>query len=118
MEALFTLLLAGFVIWFWLDSARSREIATGICRRACKQRKVQLLDQTVALARLSLRWTPQGIRIRRVFRFDYSDEGVGRNVGHLTLVGIALEEFSMGLPGDAAAANGLDQGDNPNHREL
>ncbi len=107
METLFALLLAGFIIWFWLDSARSREIATGICQKACQQRGVQLLDQTVALARLSLRWTPRGIRIRRIFRFDYSDEGVGRNIGHLTLVGIALEEFSMGLPGDSVAMDSV-----------
>ena len=37
------LLLLG---WFWLDSLRARELATEICRAACRQRDLQFLDQT------------------------------------------------------------------------
>lgn len=98
MTTLVPLLLLGLLIWFWLDSARAREIATGICQTACDQRGLQFLDQTVALQRIGLRWTHQGIRVRRLFQFDYSEEGVGRRDGHLILVGIQLEEFSLGLP--------------------
>ncbi|WP_428609338.1 DUF3301 domain-containing protein [Sedimenticola sp.] len=98
MSTLVPLLLLGLLIWFWLDSARAREIATGICQAACEQRNLQFLDQTVALRRISLRWTQRGIRIRRLFQFDYSEEGVGRRDGHVILVGIQLEEFSLGLP--------------------
>ena len=97
---LFILLLG----WFWLDSLRTREIATGICRAACERRQVQFLDQTVALRRLGLRWPPQGLRFRRVYRFDYSEEGVGRCTGYLVMLGVDLEEISLGLPnreGDA-----------------
>lgn len=99
MSTLLPLLLLALLVWFWLDSARAREIATGICRVGCEQRQVQFLDQTVALRRLGLRWTRQGLRIRRLFQFDYSEEGVGRRDGHVILVGIQLEEFSLGLPG-------------------
>ena len=94
------LLLFAALIWFWLDSARAREIAVGVCQEACTQRDVQFLDQTVALARLGLRWTDQGVRLRRRFRFEFSEEGEGRHTGHLTLVGIRLEEFSLGLPSE------------------
>jgi hypothetical protein len=45
------------------------------------------------------------VRLRRVFRFDYSEAGVGRHTGHVVLVGIDLEEASLGLPGDAAAGS-------------
>ncbi len=98
MTSLSTILLLLLVGWFWLDSLRAREIATGICRAACEQRQVQFLDQTVALRRLSLRWRADGIRLRRVYRFDYSEEGVGRHTGHLTMLGSNLEQLSMGLP--------------------
>ncbi len=93
--ALFFLFLLG---WFWLDSLRAREIAIGICRAACEQRDLQLLDQAVALQRIGVRRTPEGLRLRRVFRFDFSEEGVGRHSGTLVLRGIELEDFSLGLP--------------------
>lgn len=94
------ILLIVFVIWFWLDSARAREIAIGICELSCRQHGLQFLDQTVALSRLGIRWTGRGIRVRRVFRFDFSEQGLERWSGHITLVGIQLEEFSLGLPSE------------------
>lgn len=87
--------------WFWFDSLRTREIAIGICRAACARRRVQFLDQTVALHRLGLRWPPAGLRFRRVYRFDYSEEGVGRRSGYLVMLGVDLEEISLGLPHNA-----------------
>jgi len=93
--AILALVLIG---WFWLDSLRAREIATGIGRKACEQRNVQFLDQTVALRRLGIRWLSDGLRWRRVYRFDFSEEGVGRHTGYLILVGLNLEELTLGLP--------------------
>lgn len=99
--AIFLLLLIG---WFWLDSLRSREIATGVCQAACKQRGLQFLDQAVALRKLGLAWRAEGIRIRRVYRFDFSEEGVGRRSGHIVMRGLALEDLSFGLPTDIGDA--------------
>ncbi|MES9843194.1 MAG: DUF3301 domain-containing protein [Candidatus Sedimenticola sp. PURPLELP] len=100
MSTISSILLIALAIWFWLDSARAREIATGICAAACAERKLQFLDQTVALRRIGIRWTNQGIRLRRGFEFDYSEEGEGRRIGHITLIGVQLEEFSLGLPSE------------------
>ncbi len=94
--AIFILLLIG---WYWLDSLRARELALGICRAACEERELQFLDQTVALRRLRVRWTTNGLRLRRTYRFEFSEEGSGRQGGYLTLVGLYLEEISFGLPG-------------------
>ena len=99
--AIFFLLLIG---WFWLDSLRAREIALGICKAACEARGLQLLDQAVVLRRLGLSWRADGIRLRRVYRFDFSEEGVGRHNGYLVLRGIDLDELSLGLPGEASDA--------------
>jgi hypothetical protein len=99
--AVFLLLLIG---WFWLDSMRAREIATEVCKTACKQRELQFLDQTVALRRLGLAWRSEGVRMRRVYRFDFSEEGVGRRSGYLVMRGMALEDLSFGLPTQAQDA--------------
>lgn len=95
MSTISVILLIGALIWFWLDSARARELAVGICSESCNRAQLQFLDQTVALRRLGIRWTPQGIRVRRTFQFDYSEEGEGRHQGRITLVGIQLEAFSF-----------------------
>ncbi len=97
-EQLLALLLVFAVSWFWLDAARAREMAIGLAQRACKERGVQLLDQAVALRRLGLRWRPQGLRIRRVYRFEFSEEGVRRRSGYLVLLGLDLVDLSLGLP--------------------
>ena len=99
--AVFFLLLLG---WFWLDTMRAREIATEICKTACRQRELQFLDQTVALRRLGLAWPPEGLRLRRVYRFDFSEEGVGRRSGYLVMRGMTLEDLSFGLPTQAQDA--------------
>ncbi|SDW60897.1 DUF3301 domain-containing protein [Thiocapsa roseopersicina] len=99
--AVFFLLLLG---WFWLDTMRAREIATEICKTACRQRELQFLDQTVALRRLGLAWRSEGVRLRRVYRFDFSEEGVGRRSGYLVMRGMTLEDLSFGLPAQAQDA--------------
>jgi len=84
--------------WYWLDSLRTREIALGICRHVCEEQELQFLDQTVALCRLRPSWTADGIRLRRTYRFEFSEEGTGRQDGYLIMAGMDLEEISLGLP--------------------
>ena len=97
LVAILVVLLAG---WLWLDTLRARETALALARRACDRQGVQLLDQAVALRSLSLRWTSAGVRIRRVYRFEFSEEGVGRRDGSIVLLGLALESLDL----DRAAA--------------
>ena len=93
--AIFALLFT--IGWLFLDSLRAQEKAIVICRKACQERDVQFLDQTVSLYRVGIRWGVEGIRLRRVYRFDYSDDGENRHTGHLVLIGVRQEELSMGL---------------------
>lgn len=96
-ETLATSLLLVFVVWLWIDSLRAQEQAISICTKACSEHGVQFLDQTVSLHRIGLRWGSEGIRLRRIYRFDYSEDGASRHTGHLVLVGTRQEELSMGL---------------------
>ena len=94
-----TALLVGLcvlAIWFWLDSARAREIATERARIECRRRGLLFLDDTVAPRRLRLRATPQGLRFRRQFDFDFNDGTEARYRGSVTLLGAQVADFDLG----------------------
>jgi hypothetical protein len=94
---LIPVLLLMLVAWIWLIGARAREFATLLARRHCTQRNLQLLDETVALARMGVRWTDAGIRMRRMYRFEFSLEGVGRRIGYVLILGDRVEAIDDGL---------------------
>lgn len=82
--------------WYWFSSTRVRELAIAAARRSTKTADLQLLDQTVALARVSLsrdgnrRW-----RLWRQYRFEYSRDGVHRETGHIIMLGQQLQAVVM-----------------------
>jgi hypothetical protein len=86
---------------FWLDSARARELATAIARSLCDRRGLQFLDDTVVLRRIGLRWGKNGLRLRRMFDFDFALGGAGRRSGYLILLGTDVELYGMDLPEQA-----------------
>lgn len=92
LALLFVTFLLGGV---WLDALRAREMAVGVARRSCKARGLQLLDQTVALQRMRLRWTGQGVRIYRSYRFEVSSDGIDRHPARLALLGIDLQWIDL-----------------------
>jgi hypothetical protein len=98
MNVLIPLLLLMLIAWIWLDAARAREFATALAKRYCESRQLQFLDETVSLVRMGVRWTKEGLRIRRMFRFDFSLEGTGRHSGHVLMLGSRLELIDDGLP--------------------
>ena len=94
METLFALALIALIGWFWLDNMRAREIASSISKAACRKMQLQLLDDTVALTRMSLhRDANRSLSIRRSYRFEYSDASLQRRAGRVTLRGIQLEDL-------------------------
>jgi len=95
---LLPLLAILLLAWIWLDGARAREFATVLARRHCERSDLQFLDETVSLARIGIRWTNDGLRVRRMFRFEFSLEGVGRRTGYVLLLGTRLELIDDGLP--------------------
>jgi hypothetical protein len=101
LNLLFLLML---LIWFWRDSLRTRELATAICRKACHSHGVQFLDQTVALRRLGLRWLRTGLRIKRLYVFDYSLEGRGRMTGYIVMLGNQAVTLRIDLPDPPAGS--------------
>jgi len=81
--------------WFWLSSLRARELANEIGKTLCKRRGYQFLDETVAMSRITLTRTDEGIRIKRIYSFDYAKSGYQRERGWLMLTGINLTAWSI-----------------------
>jgi len=81
---------------FWFDSMRAREAALDSARRATEAADCQLLDATVSLE--SLRPAREGggmLRLRRVYGFEFSDDGQRRLRGRVTLLGSRPERAEM-----------------------
>jgi len=90
------LLALAAAIWLWFDSLRTRETATDIARDACGRLGVQLLDETVALQRWTLGRNPLGrIRLRRLYRFDFSTGDGNRYRAMITMLGGYLEHLDL-----------------------
>jgi hypothetical protein len=96
MNTILLMLGAAAVLWFWTDTLRARESALRACGNACRELDVQLLDQTVALARLGLGRNPRGqFQLRRVYAFEFTSDGVQRRKGRIGLLGSVVEYVHM-----------------------
>jgi hypothetical protein len=87
------------VAWYWFSGTRVRELAIVAARRTTAAADVQLLDQSVSLARVSMsrdkggRW-----RLWRQYRFEYSRDGVSRETGQVIMLGRKLETVIVAEP--------------------
>ena len=92
----FALVAVGGAVWFWIDSMRVRERAIVLCRHLCRAHDVQLLDQTVALAKLGLARDRRGrVQIRRRYRFEFTRSGAERDIGTIMMLGSVMEAAEM-----------------------
>ena len=99
MYALIFFALLASIVWFWTDSLRARERAYLTCAGACRDLDVQLLDQTVALVRLSLsRDSKRRVRIQRWYGFEFSVDGCDRYNGIAALLGPSIEYVQLEHP--------------------
>jgi Protein of unknown function (DUF3301) len=93
LVALAAVLGAAFL---WTDSLRARERAVAAGREACRRYGVQLLDDTVAIARLRLGRDADGrLRLRRTYSFEFSETGDNRRQGAIVMLGAQLEELRL-----------------------
>jgi len=95
-ETLIYLLLLALVAWFWLDSLRSREIATHTCKAVCRRDQLQFLDDTVSLQHIGLGRDAKGtVRVRRAYGFEYATSGDHRYRGLVVMLGSQLQVLRM-----------------------
>lgn len=91
--------LIGFfavLVWFWLDSMTAREAAEVAGKRACREEGVQFLDDTVAFSGLGFgrdEWSH--LKLRRTYRFEFSDTGDNRLKGMVVMLGREVETLDL-----------------------
>jgi Protein of unknown function (DUF3301) len=96
MIQLFFLFLIALLIWFWHDTMQAREQAIVLGKRRCQNDNLQLLDETVSLTSLRLRRNSDGqVTFRRVYEFEFSDNGDNRRLGSITLLGRHAESIQL-----------------------
>jgi hypothetical protein len=82
--------------WLWFDSMRARERAVAAGSRACERDGLQFLDETVECVSLRPARDENGhIALRRIYRFEFSDNGDNRRGGNVSLVGGRVESLTM-----------------------
>lgn len=87
LEIWLPLLLAGAGAAWWYRVLRLRERVTAHARHLCEYHGLQLLDDSVALHRLHIRWRRGAPCIIREYRFDTSLGGNDRQTASLILHG-------------------------------
>jgi len=96
MWELLALALAIAAAYLWIDSLRAREHAIAAGRAACARYGVQLLDETVAFARLRPARDDAGrLRLRRTYVFEFSETGDNRRQGAIVMLGAQLEDLQL-----------------------
>ncbi len=79
-------------VWLWLDSLKAREIGIRAAQAACAEEGLQLLGETVVIRSLRPARDDDGqLKLRRVYAFEYSDNGDNRRPGSVTMLGQRVE---------------------------
>ena len=82
--------------WLWFDSMRAREHAVAAGTRACERNGLQFLDQTVECVSVRPARDENGrVALRRVYRFEFSDNGENRRGGSIVTLGGEVESLTM-----------------------
>lgn len=80
------LALSAIALW-WAGSVAARDRAIVAARLLCRDQGWQLLDETVALARLRPVRGLRGLELERRYRFEFSADGGERSAGGLRMRG-------------------------------
>lgn len=99
MGTLITLLILAGIVWFWLDSTRSKEIAVQASVQACREIGVQFLDQTVSLSKMKPVRNAKGrLTFMRIYSFDFSLNGAERLQGRAVMYGQTVKQIHLDQP--------------------
>ncbi len=99
MGSIIALLILSGVIWFWLDSIKTKELASQAAAKACVDMGVQFLDQTVSLEKLKRSRNHRGhFTFLRIYCFDFSTRGDQRYQGRAKMLGQKLLQVQLDKP--------------------
>lgn len=88
---LIKLLPLPLLLMYWWRCSEQKTIAVNGARAYCKERQLQLLDETLVFSRFRLERNLHGRRsLCRVYAFDYSRAGTDREIGEIVLDGYRI----------------------------
>ena len=95
MDLILLIVLLGCV-FYWLNSIRTKEIATHEAKAACKKVLLEFLDDTVLIKKVRLRRNVHGqLLFYREYEFEFSSTGEQRYKGIVRLLGKYLIDVEM-----------------------
>jgi Protein of unknown function (DUF3301) len=90
------LVALALLAWLWYDSMRARERAVAAGKSACARERLQFLDETVECTSVRPARDPAGrLVLRRVYRFEFSDDGSRRRAGLIVVLSGEVESLTM-----------------------
>ncbi|MFK7864176.1 MAG: DUF3301 domain-containing protein [Pseudohongiellaceae bacterium] len=96
LSLLFWATLAAALLSFWWKSDKIKVHALGFVHQYCKQRNLQLLDQTLVLRGLwPARDTDGRLQLRRRYCFEFASTGKDRYQGAISLLGRRLLSLDL-----------------------
>lgn len=87
--------ILGFIVWYFFDAMRAREMATAVVREYCKRSHLQFLDGTVGLRTVAVSVHQGKLTLKRRYEFHYSESDHSRKVGLVILNGDKVENFIL-----------------------
>lgn len=96
MQEILLIAILLFIIWYWWETMRCKEIARRAGSRACRNADVQFLDDTVEHKKVWLRRNESGrLQLCRLFFFEFSSDGAHRYQGRIVMLGKQVQEVEM-----------------------
>ncbi len=79
------------VCLYWWRSSGQKSVAVSAARSYCKERNLQLLDETLVFTRYRIeRDSRRHRRVCRIYEFDYCPDGMDRQTGEIILSGYTV----------------------------
>jgi hypothetical protein len=73
---------------YWWRSSGQKSVAVAAARAYCKDRKLQMLDETLVFTRYRIeRDARRQRRLCRIYEFDYCPDGMERQTGEIVVSG-------------------------------
>ncbi|WP_417585237.1 DUF3301 domain-containing protein [Nitrincola sp.] len=97
LTALIWMTLIAVIALLWWQNLKARELALKQVKRYCEREALQLLDQSVALRRLSMVRSPHNgqLTIKRRYVFEFTSTGDERYQGNIELLGSRMRHIEV-----------------------
>ena len=79
------------LVVYWWRSREQHQLALSSARKYCKEREIQLLDETLVFSKFAMTQASNRRKyFSRVYRFDFCRDGMDRHKGEIILRGYSV----------------------------